>query len=67
MIREGDRSSGVTMGWSDTFVETLKNNEVRFVAYVPDNVLPPLIKGVTSENYFISVNATRSAARLRHR
>jgi hypothetical protein len=35
MIREGDRSSGVTMGWSDIFVETLKNNDVRFVARVP--------------------------------
>ena len=31
----------------------------RFVSYVPDNVLTPLIKGVTSDNYFISVNATR--------
>jgi hypothetical protein len=35
MIREGDRSSAVTMGWSDTFVQTLKNNDVRFVTYVP--------------------------------
>jgi sulfopyruvate decarboxylase TPP-binding subunit len=26
---------------------------------VPDNVPTPLIKGVTSDNYFISVNATR--------
>jgi hypothetical protein len=35
MIREGDRSSGVPMGWSDTFVQKLKNNDVRFVARVP--------------------------------
>jgi len=34
MIREGDRSSGVTMGWSDTFVQTQKNYDVRFVTYV---------------------------------
>ena len=47
------------MGWSETFLETLKNNDVRFIAYVPDNVLTPLIKGVTSDNYFIAVNATR--------
>ena len=26
---------------------------------MPDNVLTPLIKGVTSDNYFIAVNATR--------
>jgi sulfopyruvate decarboxylase alpha subunit len=47
------------MGWSETFLETLKNNDVRFIAYVPDNVLTPLIKGVNSDNYFIAVNATR--------
>jgi sulfopyruvate decarboxylase alpha subunit len=47
------------MGWSKTFVQTLKNNDVRFITYVPDNVLTPLIRGVTADNYFISVNATR--------
>jgi sulfopyruvate decarboxylase TPP-binding subunit len=47
------------MNWSDTFLATLKDNDVRFVAYVPDNVLTPLIAGVTADNYFISVNATR--------
>ena len=26
---------------------------------MPDNVLTPLIKSVTSDNYFISINATR--------
>jgi hypothetical protein len=55
MIREGGRSSGAAMGWSNTFVQTLKNNDVRFLTYAPDNVLTPLIKGVTSDNYFISV------------
>ncbi len=47
------------MGWSETFLATLKNNDVRFITYVPDNVLTPLIKGVASDNYFMSVNATR--------
>jgi hypothetical protein len=36
-----------------------KKNDVRFVSYVPDNVLTSLIKNVTSDNYFISVNAAR--------
>jgi hypothetical protein len=27
------------MGWSDTFVETLKNNDVRFVTYVRGGAL----------------------------
>src|SRR5215813_1464312 len=47
------------MGWAETFLQTLKNNDVRFITYVPDNVLTPLIKGVASDNSFISVNATR--------
>jgi sulfopyruvate decarboxylase alpha subunit len=47
------------MGWSETFLQTLKNNDVRFITYVPDNVLTPLIKGATSDNYFMSVTATR--------
>ncbi|MPZ37371.1 MAG: decarboxylase [Rhizobiales bacterium] len=47
------------MPWSETFLDVFKKNDVRFISYVPDNVLTPLIKGVTSDNYFISVNATR--------
>ena len=47
------------MTWSDTFLDVLKKNDVRFISYVPDNVLTPLIKGVTSDNYFLPVNATR--------
>jgi hypothetical protein len=33
------------MGWSETFVQTLKNNDVRFITYVPDNVLTRRING----------------------
>jgi hypothetical protein len=29
------------MGWSDSFLRTLKENDVRLVTYVPDNVLTP--------------------------
>ena len=47
------------MAWSETFLATFKDNDVRLVAYVPDNVLTPLIKGVTADNYFMSVCATR--------
>jgi sulfopyruvate decarboxylase TPP-binding subunit len=47
------------MTWTETFLDVYKKNDVRFVSYVPDNVLTPLIKSVTSDNYFISVNATR--------
>ncbi|HEY2231553.1 MAG TPA: decarboxylase [Xanthobacteraceae bacterium] len=47
------------MTWSDTFLAALKDNDIRLVSYVPDNVLTPLIKGVTADNYFMPVNATR--------
>ncbi len=51
---------------SDTFLRLLKDNDVRLVSYVPDNVLTPLIKGgTTSKNYFLSVGATREDEAIR--
>src|ERR1700677_4628222 len=50
---------GDRMTWSDTFLGLLKDNDVRLIAYVPDNVLTPLLKGVNADNYFLSVCATR--------
>jgi sulfopyruvate decarboxylase alpha subunit len=47
------------MPWSDAFLKVLKDNDVRLVTYVPDNVLTPLINGVTTDNYFRSICATR--------
>jgi sulfopyruvate decarboxylase alpha subunit len=47
------------MSWSEVFLNTLKDNDVRLVTYVPDNVLTPLLKGAVADNYFISVCATR--------
>jgi len=47
------------MGWSEIFLQTLKDNDVRLVTYVPDNVFTPLTDGVTTDNYFMPVNATR--------
>ena len=47
------------MPWSDAFLKALKDNDVRLVAYVPDNVLTPLLQGVTADNYFMAVGATR--------
>ena len=47
------------MSWSETFLAVLKNNDIRLVTYVPDNVLTPLIKGVADDPYFKSVVATR--------
>jgi sulfopyruvate decarboxylase alpha subunit len=47
------------MAWSDIFLGILKDNDVRLISYVPDNVLTPLLKGVASDNYFLPVGATR--------
>ena len=47
------------MTWSDTLLRILKDNDIRLIAYVPDNVLTPLIAGVSADNYFLPVNATR--------
>ncbi len=47
------------MSWADTFLHALKDNDVRLVTYVPDNVLTPLITGATADNYFMPVCATR--------
>jgi sulfopyruvate decarboxylase TPP-binding subunit len=47
------------MTWSDTFLRTLKENDIRLVSYVPDNVLTPLIGGAAADNYFMSVCPTR--------
>lgn len=47
------------MAWSDTLLQVLKDNDVRLVTYVPDNVLTPLLNGVTSDDYFRSVCTTR--------
>jgi sulfopyruvate decarboxylase TPP-binding subunit len=46
-------------GWSATLLSILKENDTRLVAYVPDNVLTPLIDGVAADNYFLPVGATR--------
>ena len=51
--------TSIAMTWSDTFLGILKENDIRLISYVPDNVLTPLIRGVTADNYFLPVNATR--------
>jgi hypothetical protein len=42
--------SDAPMTWAESFLNTLKENDVRLVTYVPDNVLTPLIKGATTDN-----------------
>jgi hypothetical protein len=37
------------MTWSDTLLRILKDNDIRPIAYVLDNVLTPLIAGVSAD------------------
>src|SRR5262245_40001903 len=45
--------------WHDIVRDTLKANQVRLVAYVPDNVLKPLIAGIDADLYFKSFPTAR--------
>jgi sulfopyruvate decarboxylase TPP-binding subunit len=47
------------MNWSDRFLQALKENDIRLVTYVPDNVRTPLIGGAAADNYLMAVGATR--------
>lgn len=45
--------------WYDIVVNVLKANQVRLVAYVPDNVLSPLIKALHADPYFTVICPAR--------
>ncbi len=45
--------------WYEIVVEVLKRHEVKLVAYVPDNVLAPLIKQLHADPYFTVFCPTR--------
>src|SRR5262249_733647 len=59
------RWATIAMTWADSFLRTLKENDVRLVTYVPDNVLTPLINGAAADNYFMSIGATREDEAVR--
>lgn len=45
--------------WYQVTVEVLKRHDIRLVAYVPDNVLRPLIEAVHADPFFTPLVATR--------
>jgi sulfopyruvate decarboxylase alpha subunit len=45
--------------WYETVVEVFKANEIRLIAYVPDNVLAPLIRMVHTDPYFTVICPAR--------
>jgi sulfopyruvate decarboxylase TPP-binding subunit len=47
------------MPWHQAVVKAHKANEVRLVAYIPDNVLSPLIEAVHADPYFTVICPAR--------
>jgi sulfopyruvate decarboxylase alpha subunit len=45
--------------WFDIIRDALKRQDVRLVTYVPDNVLTPLIRAITEDDFFTSFVCTR--------
>jgi sulfopyruvate decarboxylase alpha subunit len=50
--------------WHGIVQETLRQNEVRLVTYVPDNVLKPLIQAVHADPFFTCFATTREEEAL---
>src|SRR6266478_3748056 len=48
-----------TAAWHEAVIQAFKDNNVRLVVYVPDNVLRPLIDAVTTDDYFTAFATTR--------
>jgi len=45
--------------WHEVVVKVLKANQVKLVAYVPDNVLAPLIRAVHADSWFTVIAPAR--------
>ena len=50
--------------WTEIVLRVLKANEVRLVAYVPDNVLAPLIRMLHADPYFTVICPAREEEAL---
>ena len=45
--------------WHEAVIRALKDNNVRLVVYVPDNVLKPLIAAVHEDEFFTAFVCAR--------
>jgi sulfopyruvate decarboxylase alpha subunit len=48
-----------TPAWHEAVIQAFKDNNVRLVVYVPDNVLRPLIDAVHTDDFFTAFAAAR--------
>jgi sulfopyruvate decarboxylase alpha subunit len=59
-MSRADGSTGTADAtWHEAVIRALKDNDVRLVVYVPDNVLKPLINAVRTDNSFMAFAAAR--------
>jgi sulfopyruvate decarboxylase alpha subunit len=49
----------IDASWHEAVIRALKDNNVRIVVYVPDNVLRPLIDAVHADKYFTAFTVAR--------
>ena len=56
--------SAIAASWHETIQATLKANDVRLVAYVPDRVFTPLIKSLHADKFFTTFPCTREEEAL---
>jgi sulfopyruvate decarboxylase alpha subunit len=59
MSRADGPSRTADATWHEAVIRALKDNDVRLVVYVPDNVLKPLINAVMTDNSFTAFAAAR--------
>jgi sulfopyruvate decarboxylase TPP-binding subunit len=52
-------ADGAPATWHGILRQAFKDNDVRLVTYVPDNVLRPLIEGVHADPYFTAFTCAR--------
>ena len=58
-VRMTDAPPRPAASWHEIVRQTLKNNDVRLVTYVPDRVFTPLIKGIHDDAFFTVFPTTR--------
>jgi sulfopyruvate decarboxylase alpha subunit len=52
-------AAGATRPWHEIMRDALKQNQVRLITYVPDNVLRPLLEALHADSYFTTFATAR--------
>src|SRR3981081_914881 len=52
-------AASADLSWHEAVIRALKDNDVKLIVYVPDNVLKPLINAIHADAYFTAFTAAR--------